>query len=195
MHPYQHQLWEFLQKADLVVPTTGRSPEQLARVSLNFEGPAVCLQGAVILDSGGVEDMHWWSNIEKASEQAKVKLVGLAGRLNQRLGPKGIQVGVVTHLEMPLYLELRSVEKRAPFDETSVHELAEEHMLPDWSIRRDVGSWLVLPPHLGKELAVRHMLQTLMPVLSIGVGHSEADEPFMASCHVSMRIENHGVAV
>lgn len=195
MHPYQDQLWEFLQKADLVVPTTGRCPEQLARVSLHFGGPAVCLQGAVILDSGGVEDMRWWSNVENASEQLKVTLVALAERLSRRLEPKGVRVCVVTHSDMPLYLELRSVDKGTPFDETSVLRLAEEHMLPDWSTRRDVGRLIVLPPHLGKELAVRHMLKTIRPALSIGVGHSEADEPFMGSCHVSMRIENQGVAV
>jgi predicted mannosyl-3-phosphoglycerate phosphatase (HAD superfamily) len=186
-------LWRWLEAADLIVPTTGRTPEQLKRVTLEFHGPSVCLQGAVILDSTRSVDASWWAKIHAQSQVCRAELQTLMQRLGTLCSGHGVQIQSVSHDGMPLFLTLRSLSKGSDVVWRNVDlavrsALAEQAAYRNWSVRQDTRRLHVLPPHIGKEHAVQHLLNVLNPTLSMGVGHSDADRPFMVRCDAFIEV-------
>lgn len=189
----QAELWKWLQAADAVIPVTGRSPEQLNRVQLTFTGPSICFQGAVILHSSGKLDEAWWNQTQTQS----LKCVDGLERLVETLAPVcdkwRVRPEIVCFKETPLFLKIRPASKEISTEWVNVEadlrttcDAVKKTVM--WSIRADTRELLILPPHIGKERAVGHLIETLNPSLSIGIGHSDADRPFMVQCDAFIQV-------
>src|SRR5262249_9640866 len=101
----------------------------------------------------------------------------------------GIRARSIADFDMPLYLVL----KHPSGDVAALTTVLREH----WTgidrgrffIHHNGNNLSLVPRFLGKERAVRHILQTHVgpePVLTIGVGDSLTDGPFLALCDFAL---------
>ena len=196
MSAAQEQLWSLLQHADVLIPTTGRTEEQMRRVKLVFTGPSICLQGALILDETGNADSHWWEMILSQSLQLQRVLGNLEHTLTRRCDVLDVWVESIVREGTIVFLKIRPKVRSILPDWVEIKRAVADLLPQEWSPRIESTEMLILPPHVGKEYAVQHLIQQMSggPLLTIGIGGGEADLPFMSSCHFSVRLEDRAVA-
>jgi hydroxymethylpyrimidine pyrophosphatase-like HAD family hydrolase len=185
----QVQLFDWLAKGARLVPTTGRSPEQLSRVELPFSAEAICLHGAVILDAKGRRDELWAKQISTATNAGRYELNQLKSELIQISAPYEISVSAAVDQGSECYLSARCHARDA--DRLRRFGDAASRVLngSDWRAFYDVSEIVFLPRHLGKEKGVTYLIEHYFAnsTTTIGLGHSDLDEAFMALCDVAMR--------
>lgn len=184
--PRQMSFIEWLTDTTLFVPVTARSLDALRRVRIPF-GAAVCAHGGVILDDGGTVDAQWAAAMSGKAAGHAAELEGFASAIlaGSRRTAAPINARVLTEDGMSLYVLAKDAEGDAERLNRVVNE-AVPSLPPGWTDHRNGNNVALMPPYLGKQHAVRHLLATLrdrhpdLPVL--GIGDSLTDAPFMASC-------------
>ena len=188
--PTQMRFLDWLRATTRVVPVTARSIDALGRARIAFDA-AVCAHGGVILDDDGQVDRAWQARIGAAAATEASTLDALAAAIAasaSRLDP-AVNVRVLGEHGIPLYV----VAKHADADAAALNRIVDDAvpaLPPGWTDHRNGNNIALLPPHLGKEHAVAHLLPGLrarhpdLPV--IGVGDSITDAPFMQLCDFMM---------
>jgi hypothetical protein len=188
--PQQMAFIRLLSETTYLVPVTARSLAALRRVRLEH-GQAVCAHGGMILREDGSVDPDWDDAIRKrASEQA-----GIIEQLTAALAEaaKAAGLGVNVRVQMEGDIALYPLARHEEADEVALNRVADAvaDQLPlGWTDHRNSNAVAFLPPFLGKQHAVAHILPTIRArfpdAMVIGIGDSITDAPFMDLCDFAM---------
>jgi len=188
--PRQQSLIAWLSDTAWLVPVTARSRDALMRARVPFTA-AICAHGGVILGEDGEPDAEWHAYavaqstaLQPALEALRDRVIAEAKRQNTAL-----RVRVLDEGELGLYV----LAKHEETDEDALHAVIDASLdaVPaGWTVHRNGNNAALMPPWLGKQHAVAHLLPRLRaahpdaPV--IGVGDSLTDAPYMALCDFAM---------
>ncbi|HEX8442017.1 MAG TPA: hypothetical protein VF631_00050 [Allosphingosinicella sp.] len=188
--PRQLTFLRWLSETTHLVPVTARSLDALRRVHVPHAA-AICAHGGVILDQAGAIDQGWHAHMAEQAAPHAAALSEMAEAIAEEGRRRGepVSVRVLSEDGVPLYL----LAKHPDADVQALDKVVDAALakLPSgWTEHRNGNNVAVLPPHLGKHRAVRHILPSLRerfpkaPV--IGIGDSRTDAAFMRLCDFAM---------
>jgi hypothetical protein len=180
----------FLQSAT-VIPTTGRNRDAFRRVDLPFAHGAILNFGGVVLLADGTPDKMWDGIIRPQALELAPEFSRLCRSVARFIDKRGLgaRARIITDLEMPLYV----VIKHPNADLTALQAIREEHLpsldLERFAVHCNDNNLSLVPRFLGKEKAVRHVLEHQFGsegVLTLGMGDSLSDVPYLELCDYSL---------
>lgn len=179
-----------LGRAELV-PTTGRTLEALRRVRLPFDSYRITHHGAVITDRHEAADEEWAARVHPALVGRKSQLEEAAAaalRAARRLAIPA-RARVIDEGGVPTYVSIKGE------CDAAVARLAGELDLgalgPGLRVHRNGRNMALLPAETSKREAVAHVISRLAKesrgrVLTVGLGDSLSDAPFLGVCDFAM---------
>ena len=191
----QRILWRWFDEHTRVIPVTARSGDAFRRVKLPFRDWVVLDFGGVLLAPGGKPDEAWL-------ERGRALAAGYQAALQELLETStvfaqthrlAVRMRIGEDYGVPFYWMAKHRENEAE----SLDRLQQE-FVASWLERRKGTFYLhrngnnlaVLPSSLGKEHAVRHLIERLRlghdELLTVGMGDSLSDAAFMAECDYAM---------
>lgn len=183
----QRQLLELMLAGNaIIIPVTGRNKDALDRVLVDFHDYKVVSHGAVVLEPGGGLCDQWLSSIDEELGVWPDELERANQRVLQAIKSLGLDArsrviidqGISAYVSIKGDLESLAKLKQVTSDELSVffrHENGRNHAL--------------LPPYTRKKRAIEHVAGQLglsQQDLTIGIGDSLSDLPFMTACQFLM---------
>jgi hypothetical protein len=185
----QERFFEALAAAGTLIPVTARNLDAFRRVTLPFTSFAVLDFGGVILQPDGHPDPAWDAEIRPQAVAAGAELNSLLAALQRFIEQHGLGVRarIISDFGMPLYI----VMKHPDGDLTTLRRIIDD-CLPSLELKRffvhaNHNNLSLVPRYLGKEHAVRFLLQSFgSEALSVGVGDSLSDVPFLRLCDFMM---------
>lgn len=198
---HQAHLLDTLLSGATLVPVTGRDPESYGRVQLKFPSWAILDHGATVLRPGGQQDRVWSLVIRETLEEQEQAL---------RLAAQAAQhISDLTHLDCTVRLhEVKSDGAHGwPMMVVVKHPYALQNSLDamsaQWALwRQEAGVDLrffangnnltLIARGVSKETAVQYVLEQLQDelqgqeLLTLGLGDSLADAPFMGLCDFAL---------
>lgn len=191
----QRALWRLLEPNATLIPTTARDLDALRRVDLPFRSWSIIDYGGVILDPQGEPDAEWMGRMRLVSQEAIGELLALLDLVDSFIAHEGLsaKVRIIEDLGLPFYL----VAKYRDGHEPDLDHIEQDLVAPwvtaraaDYRLHRNGNNLAVIPRTLGKEWAVRYLIERLGrewgELVTIGVGDSLIDGDFMAECDYSM---------
>jgi hypothetical protein len=172
------------------VPVTARSLDALRRVRLPFT-QGICAHGGIILDHQGVADRDWATHIAFQAALHAPTLADVADAIAVQAEAMGadVSVRVLDDDGVGLYV----LVKHGSADEAvlnAVVDAVKSQVPPMWTDHRNSNNIALMPPFLGKQFAVAHLMPSLRAqhpdATFIGIGDSLTDAPFMALCDFAM---------
>jgi hydroxymethylpyrimidine pyrophosphatase-like HAD family hydrolase len=191
----QRAFWRLLDGNATLIPTTARDLAALRRVDLPFRSWSVIDYGGVILDPQGEPDRDWMVRMEVVAREAIGDLLALLDVIDAFVAQQWLSVRtrIIEDLGLPFYLVAKYRDGR----EGDLDRLQLELIRPwvetraaDYRLHRNGNNLAVIPRRIGKEWAVRYLIERLArecgDLITIGVGDSLIDGDFMAECDYSM---------
>jgi hypothetical protein len=188
--PGQMSFLSWLGDTARLIPVTARSLEALRRVRIRFT-TAICAHGGVILRECGTSDPSWARQMAEQASRTQPVLADLAAAVSRTAQRRGepISVRILSEAGIPLYL----LAKHDLADDGALATILDEAVPQPpagWTVHRNGNNAAYLPPRLGKEKALAHLLPRLRAkhpdAAVIGIGDSFTDAPFMALCDFAM---------
>ena len=188
--PRQMRFLRWLSETTHLVPVTARSLDALRRVQVPFAA-AICAHGGLVLDEAGAVDREWQAHIARqvASHARTLDSMAEAVAGEARRSGQPLSVRVLSEDDVPLYVLVKHPEAEIA-RLNAIVDAALPGLPIGWTEHRNGNNIALLPPYLGKDRAVRHILPRLherfpdAPV--IGVGDSRTDAAFMRLCDFAM---------
>jgi len=187
----QRALLALLDSTTIVIPTTARNLDAFRRVRLSFRSLAVLDFGGVILRADGTPDPAWDAVVRPQSLAMESALQEALRRVQCFIDERGlgIRARLIADFEMPLYLVL----KHPQGDCAALQTVQREHWAgidrERFFLHANGNNLSLVPRFLGKERAVQYILDHLLgpePVLTVGMGDSLSDAPFLALCDYAL---------
>lgn len=187
----QKHLLDWLLASATVIPTTARNADAFRRVDLPFQGMAILNFGGVILRQDGKLDPEWDKHIRPQVQARTAELEQLQTSIatfidEQRLGARA---RLIVDFGMPLYVVVKHPAGRLDALERIRDELLPGLDLPEFFVHSNHNNLSIVPRCLGKEKAVCHVLENHFAgeqVLSVGMGDSLSDIPYLQMCDFSL---------
>ena len=198
--PKQRRLLKTLNEQWQIIPTTARTQASYARVNLGIpctEG-AILNHGATILTAEGEEDKQWRAQIAAPLSALSNDLLEIKHTVERYALIQNIEVlvRITTESELDYYVEVR--HKQADF--AQLEHLLQDYIQPlvaesgDFNVYLNSNSLTILPRCINKAHAVAYRIQILEQehgeILTMGMGDSLSDAPFMALCDYVMTPKN-----
>jgi hypothetical protein len=188
----QQRLWGWLGGRDaVIIPTTARNRESFSRVRLAFSSWRILDYGGVILDAEGQPDPDWMARMRTQVAPGIDALQALLERAQAWIDERNLAVRLrlIEDCGLPLYLVAKYRDERVAHLNLLQRELIEPWVAAQdgtQRLHRNDNNLAVLPQYLDKAFAVRHLIERLSAdwgeILTIGIGDSLIDAPFMAEC-------------
>jgi hydroxymethylpyrimidine pyrophosphatase-like HAD family hydrolase len=177
---------QILGNGAVLVPTTGRNEAALRRVVLDVPySHAICSFGGLLIGPDGQPEPRWHSLISAGARRERPALEGVVADVARIAAALGADVrhSIVSDAGLGLYVSI----KHNSHQQDCLAGVADElgRGLPDgWYLHLNGNNLAAMPGFLGKANAVRWYLEHLGPdaTLTVGVGDSFTDLPFMALC-------------
>ncbi|MFC4454633.1 hypothetical protein [Deinococcus sonorensis] len=201
MNRAQVYLLDRLLEGATLIPVTGRDPDAYGRLQLQFDSWAILDHGATVLRPGGRPDQAWSTVMAEvlAEHTGALELAAQAARHISQLGNLDCEVRlhrVSGAEELPLMVVIKH-----PYAlQSSLDSMAAQ--LREWLQETRIelrtfangNNLTLIAPEVSKEAAVRYVLQDLQEqadaeaetLLTLGLGDSVADVPFMALCDFAL---------
>jgi hydroxymethylpyrimidine pyrophosphatase-like HAD family hydrolase len=198
---HQSHLLDTLLAGATLIPVTGRDPESYGRVQLKFESWAILDHGATVLRPGGLPD-RVWSMVMGETLAEQEQALRLAAQAAQHISDL-MHLGCTVRLH-----EVTSDGAHGwPMMVVVKHPYALQNSLDamnaQWALwRQEAGIDLrffangnnltVIARGVSKETAVQYVLEQLQgemddqELLTLGLGDSLADAPFMSLCDFAL---------
>lgn len=183
--PKQKVMLDWFQAGCEVVPTTARSTDAMRRFRLPFRRYAITAFGGTVLGANSQPLAKWRSFVEAPAAAAQPILAGLLTLVNTEAKAAGIDVRatVLQDYGIDMFLSVKH-NKRDEKELAAIHALVLQAVPAGWTVHLNGNFLAVYPPHIGKEKAVRWFIDNIVPkgAITIGMGDSLTDAPFMAEC-------------
>lgn len=174
------------------VPVTARGSEAFARVELDFGGPAIVANGAVILDANGVPEPEWQARIAETLIPHRSELAAMPDLARNEAARIGAEIRTWL-VEEPFCGGIYAVIKVEPgTPEVALAQLAPvlaDSFSGPWRMHLNGNNLALIPPGISKATATKFLLKRLRlagPLLTIGIGDSTSDLEFMRLCDLWM---------
>ena len=180
-----------LSRAATVIPTTARNLNAFRRVDLKFDHLAILDFGGVVLLPDGTLDPRWDAEIRPRALETAKKLKDHLQNVEHLIASRnlGARARLVSDFDMPLYL----VVKHSDGDGSKLEPIRESLLASvdpaEFFVHTNGNNLSLVPRFLGKERAVRFVLQHHLgsePMLTLGMGDSLTDGPFLDLCDYSI---------
>ncbi len=194
MTPKQQALWQLLAVNATLIPTTARDRDALSRVHLPFQSFSIINYGGVILMPDGTLDADWQQRMEPLLQAAIPDLESLltVARDFSEREHLALRIRIIEDSGHPFYLVAKFQH-----DLSGDLDQLQQRLIQPWindhdgyRLHRNGNNLAVLPRTLGKEQAVRYLIERLRSegeeLLTIGIGDSLIDGAFMAECDYSV---------
>ncbi len=191
----QRGLWRLLDDNATLIPTTARDLDSLRRVDLPFQSWSILVYGGIILDPDGLPDAPWLERMRAVSRESLAALTELADSA-QAFAVRhdlSVRVRLVGDFDLPFYLVAKYRDGASSDLERLQLEFIQPWLLEQthaYRLHRNGNNLAVLPRALGKEHAVRYLIERLSgewgDLMTIGIGDSLIDGAFMAECDYSL---------
>ncbi|MBK5930639.1 haloacid dehalogenase [Halochromatium salexigens] len=187
----QQAFWEWLAADATLVPTTARDLDALRRVDLPFESWSILVYGGVLLDPSGAPEPEWLERMRGVSKDARGDLLDLLERAQTSIQANDLaaRVRLVGEFELPFYFVAKYRDGRAADLARLDAEVIEPWLAAQgdaYRVHRNDNNLAVIPRGVGKEHAVRHLIERFTDSgeewLTIGIGDSLIDGAFIAAC-------------
>jgi hypothetical protein len=187
----QERLFEVLGSIGTIIPVTARNLDSFRRVDLPFTSMAILDFGGVVLLPGGQPDPDWDARVRPQALAVGAALERLVGSVIDFVERKKLaaRARVIHDFDMPLY----AVMKHPDGDVRTLERIAAEHLptqpLDDFCVHANGNNLSIVPRFLGKEHAVAYLLERHVAgrdALSVGIGDSVSDVPFLRLCDFLM---------
>lgn len=186
----QARMFELLDAHTIVIPVTARSLDAFRRVELPFRSQAVLDFGGVILNQDGQPDAAWDTLIRPQAHAIAGALSDTLDSIHQFSARHalGANPRLIADFDMPLYVVVKHSDADIAALDRIRCELLPTLDLKLFFIHANGNNLSIVPRFLGKEHAVRYLLNHLPdgPRLTIGVGDSASDVPFLRLCDFIM---------
>jgi len=187
MTDQQVRLFELLDTAGTVIPTTARNLDAFLRVRLPFRSLAILDFGGVVLLPDGRPDPAWDALVRPSAVAAEAALESVSCSLQAYVADRRLEVSVrlIRDFDLPLYVVLKHVRGDVAALEAVHAEALSGLDRSRFFVHFSDNNLSVVPRFLGKEKAVGYLLETHLagePLLTVGVGDSWTDLPFMRRC-------------
>lgn len=190
--PKQKQFLGLLAKRVCIVPTTARTTTGMKQVRLPIaRGYSIVSFGGVIRTADGSSEPRFRALIAPQAEAASSELKRLLGLMNRHCRARSIdaRIRVAADDGLDLFLSIkhnkRDLVALAALKEVLAAELSQ---MPGWHLHFNGNFLAALPPFLGKDKAVRWFIDNIVGAgnLTIGLGDSNTDLPFMGLCDLAV---------
>lgn len=182
--PAQKRLWTLLERADLVVPVTGRTSYAIDRVTLPLSHPyRIASHGALVLVDGEVAPA-WLASIEPEIAAARDALATAGGALEQLLTnePGDIQTRLLDDMGVPVYLSLKA---DAPLSREALVTCSAVARRYGLALHANERNAALRPAYTSKARAARfvldHLIQRQPEDMVMTLGDSLSDIGFMGA--------------
>ncbi len=191
----QQAFWRFLDGNTTVIPTTARDLEALRRVDLPFQSWRIIDYGGIVLNPEGVPDTYWLTKMRAVARETSDDLGALLKVANAMIERQewAARVRMIEDFGLPFYLVAKYREGREGDLDLLQRALIQpwvEHRAATYRLHRNGNNLAVLPRSLGKEHAVRYLIERLGDewgeFMTVGIGDSLIDGAFMAECDYSL---------
>lgn len=187
----QRSFFELMHREMTLIPATARNRDALSRVDLPFSSYSIIDYGGVVLEPGGAIDAEWLETMRVDMQEAVHGLREIGQLIDDYLAHAGLKgrSRLIEDYATPFYVVVKDAEKRAE----RLEDVEREVVLPwlnqsggDFFIHRNGNNLAVLPQSLNKARAVQHVRHRLEAeygeIMTLGMGDSQSDARFMASC-------------
>jgi hydroxymethylpyrimidine pyrophosphatase-like HAD family hydrolase len=194
--PKQQALLQTLAGQWRIIPTTARTQASYARVDLGvacFDG-AILNHGATILEADGMEDSLWRAKIDSPLSALSAALLAIKQAIECYAEQQALDilVRITTEFALDYYVEVRHHSA----DTFALQGLLRDYIQPllldynDFHVYLNNNSLTILPHCVNKSHAVEYRIKALEQeygeIITMGMGDSLSDAPFMALCDYMM---------
>ena len=183
--PKQKVMLDWFQAGCEVVPTTARSTDAMRRFRLPFRRYAITAFGGTVLGANGQPLAKWRNFVEAPAAAAKPVLAGLLTLVQTQANAAGIDVRATVLQDYGIDMFLSVKHNQRNLEELAfLHKVVLGAVPADYTVHLNGNFLAVYPPHIGKEKAARWFIDNIVPkgAVTIGMGDSLTDAPFMAEC-------------
>ncbi len=191
--PKQNRLWAGLAEAGHVVPVTARNFDAFSRVNLTFKNEAILNHGAVIIDAQGRIDPEWQTYMTDVLPPFHKLLLEVWELVQaQTKTDPGLRPRLIEDFGVCWY----GVVKHADAEDEPLQNLAlllKQHTaLTSGRLycHLNGNNLAIIPAVVAKANAVNFLLERYVKshdtLLTIGIGDSKTDQPFMALCDYAL---------
>lgn len=181
--PQAERFFDWLRRADRVIPNTARTIAEIKRVDLPFTDYRICALGGAILDPNEQLDAQWDGIVRDGLAALELNPSTLAARLEPAVSEVGAVVRVVREAGREVYLSIRHPAR----NDAALAEVAPRVAAligADYRLRQATSDLVVRPRCIGKEVAQAWLRTNRLEAgaLAIGVGDRLDDADFMGAC-------------
>jgi len=198
--PKQRLLLQTLAEQWRIIPTTARTQASYARVDLGVSciDGAILNHGATILRTDGEEDNQWRTQIAEPLIPLSNILIQIKQVIEQHAQIQGIAllVRITTESDLDYYVEVRHRQANHAELQDLLHSFIQPLLVEytDFQVYLNSNSLTILPRCVNKAHAVEYRIKTLEQeygeIMTMGMGDSLSDMPFMALCDYVMTPKN-----
>lgn len=189
--PRQRTFFETMDREMTLIPVTARNKDALSRVVLKFSSYSIIDYGGVVLAPDGSPDSVWMETMRVDMARALPGLkeaIEIIDGYSSAVGFKG-RARLIEDYATPFYIVVKDPDKQAErLERIEVDALAPWVATAgqDFYVHRNGNNLALLPRTLNKARAVHHLRQRLQQehgeIMTIGMGDSQSDARFMATC-------------
>lgn len=186
----QGLLLDWLTDGVELVPTTARSTDAFKRFRMPIPRRySITAFGGTIHGASGKPLSSWHSLMRDGLVSALPVLASLKETVALEAGATDIDVRINVVADYGIELFLSVKHNRRNLDELAhLAGLVRSHAPQDWTVHLNGNFLAAYPPYLGKEKAAAWFIERFVPegAVTIGMGDSLTDVPFMELCDYAM---------
>ena len=183
--PKQQLMLDWLQSGCEVVPNTARSSEAWLLMKLPFRRYAITAFGGTILGANRKPLKRWHNHIRNEARFTSGDLRHLCTEITQAARNGGIdaRIRVLSEYGIDMFLSVKHNQRN--LEELGKLANCLRSWVPQgWTVHLNGNFLAAYPAHMGKEKATKWFIENVVPegAVTIGMGDSHTDVPFMAAC-------------
>ena len=203
--PHQRALLELFAAGAIIIPTTARDLASFRRVTLpvGFTSYSIVNFGGLVLRPDGSLDAHWRAHMAAAMALAKPGLMDIISRIDAYCEQEGLpnRGRLIADEGIDFFALLKDPEKnlsRLNAIENAVIQPWLQQAGRDFVLHTNGNNHAILPTSLDKSRAVAYVCGLLRAeegeILTLGMGDSRSDGPFLALCDYAISPRNSQLA-